>query len=167
MTGFNKNSQSEVAKFVLENLPRHKEFVLATIGQDDLPWVVCLNLTIDNGVNIIWQSKKDTEHSKHIALNPHVSLCIFSNTELASDFGFYAKGVAHEVKDAIELGHCLDYRFTRKEKLVPAPDDFSGDAEYRMYVAELHEAWVTDEEHLKTPIDLDVLKSAAEELWAK
>ena len=156
---FDEKNQEEIAKFVLDNLPRHKQFALGTIDENGSPWVVCLNLAYDDKLNIIWKSKKDTEHSKHIATNKNVSICVYSNDEKVGDFGFYTKVVAHEVSDEKELEKCLDFRYKRKNKEIPPLSELLGDSDARIYIAEIREAWVSDNRHLKTKVDMKVLRS--------
>jgi general stress protein 26 len=146
-------------KFVAENLARHKLFTLGTSDSEGNPWVVCLNLSYDNNLNIIWKSDKNTVHSKNLTKNPNVSVCIFSDEPGIGDFGFYSKAVAHEVVDEKELADCLDARFRQKGKDVPPTTEFLGDSDYRIYVAEIKEAWVTDQSHTKNKLDLAILKN--------
>lgn len=158
MSHFDHTKQSAIANFVLENLPLHKQFALGTIDENKHPWVVCLNVAIDNEINIIWKSKIDTEHSKHIPRAPNVAICIFSESEKVGDFGFYAKALAHEVLDINELQRCLEVRYASKGKVIPPVTDFMPGAMYRMYSAKISEAWVNDDRHLKIKIDLQVLR---------
>ena len=150
---FNLSDQKEIADFILKNLPRHKHFCLGTADEQNQPWVVCLNLTIDDELNIIWQSKRNTEHSRHIRTNPHVSICIFSQTEDVGDFGFYTKGIAQEVTDEKMLDRCLHFRYEKKGKAMPQASEFVGDSEYKIYMARITEAWVTDNRFVKNVVE--------------
>lgn len=158
---FNENNQTEIAEFILRHLERHPQFALGTVDQSGKPWVVCLNLAYNNKINIIWKSSKETEHSKHIRSNPNVSICIFSETKEIGDFGFYTKAIAHEVTDENELKHCLNVRYKEKGKEVPAISKFLGNSPDRIYSAEIQEAWVTDNRHIKTGVDLETLRSVS------
>jgi uncharacterized protein YhbP (UPF0306 family) len=160
MIDFDLEDSGQVARFVAGQLPRHKQFVLATVDELGKPWVVALNLTIDEQCNVIRQSKKDTEHSQHIRHNPIVAISIFSETEEVGDFGFYAKAVAREVTDESEVAKLLHLRFARQNRPVPHVSDYIGQADYRLYHAQLQEAWVNEERHRKTPVDLPLLKRA-------
>lgn len=146
-------------EFVKNNLARHKLFTLGTSDTEGNPWVVCLNLSYDNNLNIIWKSDKSTVHSKNLSQNPNASICIFSDESGIGDFGFYSKAIAHEVVDEKELADCLNVRFRQKGKDVPSAKDFLGDSNFRIYVAEIKEAWVTDQSHTKNKLDLDNLRN--------
>lgn len=157
MANFSKNSQKNIARFVLRNLPRHKLFVLGTIDPLGRPWVVCLNLSYDKDINIIWKSLKNTEHSKHIRKNPNVSICIFSHDEKIGDFGFYTKAIAKEVTDKKELKHYLKVRYAGKE--VPDTKEYLGKSPVRIYVAKVKQAWINDDRHIKAIVDMKVLRN--------
>ena len=140
--------------FVFDNLPRIKEFSLATIGRDGQPWVVALNLCYDENLTIIWHSRRDTEHSQHIEQNPNVAICIYDDFDDIGDFGFYAKAHAREVTDPAELAKLLKVRFESKGKPVPPIEDYSGKSPDRIYTATLREAWVNDQSKAKRKLDL-------------
>ncbi len=159
MSNFNENDPKSVASFVLDNLPRHKQFALATVDSEGAPWCVCLNLSYDSDVNIIWKSLKDTQHSEHIKKNPQVSITVFSETEDVGDFGFYTKAVAHEVVDTNELKRLLEVRF--RGKTVPPVEDFLDESPLRIYVATIEAAWVNDDRHNKSEVDLLTLRALA------
>lgn len=159
MANFSKNSQKNIARFVLRNLPRHKLFVLGTIDPLGRPWVVCLNLSYDKDINIIWKSLKNTEHSKHIRKNPNVSICIFSHDEKIGDFGFYTKAIAKEVNGEKQLEHCLAVRYAGKS--VPDTKEFLDKSPMRIYTAKISQAWINDDRHIKCKIDLKVLREEA------
>ncbi len=79
MPNFDQNDQASVSKFILENLARHELMAIATVDGQTLPWVVCVNLTYDNNLNIYWKSAISANHSQNIAGNQNVSICIFSH----------------------------------------------------------------------------------------
>lgn len=145
-------------QFILDNLPRIKEFSLATIDEQGNPWVVALNLCYDKQLNIIWHSRKDTQHSQHILTNPNVAICIYGDFADIGDFGFYAKAIAHEVTDRDELAQLLKLRFESKNKPVPSLDSYSGDSPDRIYYAKLTEAWINDRSKNKKDVSLALLK---------
>lgn len=159
MSNYDENSQESVARFVLDNLPRHKQLAIATIDDDGKPWVVCVNLAYDEGVNFIWKSLKDTEHSKNVAARSDVSICAFSETPEVGDFGFYCKAKAYEVTDQTELERLLAVRYKGRE--VPNAREFLGNSPHRIYYAKITEAWINDDRHIKTPVVLKVLKEIA------
>lgn len=161
MEDFNPGDQLSIARFVLEHLPRHKQFTLATTDAHNWPWAVCLNLLIDNHMNVIWQSRHDTEHSRHVRAKAEVAICIASETEPLGDFGFSARALAYEVTDKSELAQLLQLRARQKNQPPPPLDDYIDPAPYRIYKAILQEAWINDDRHIKTRIDLQVLRKQA------
>lgn len=147
-------TQEEVVQLVKDNIGRHKQFVLATVDEQGKPWAVCLNLCYDEQFNVIWKSVKDTEHSKHVRARPDVAICIFSETPELGDFGIYMKARAHEVSDEDEARRLIDLRFTKRGRPTPDVSHFLGDGPERLYYAEVTEAWINTDDHIKTPVDL-------------
>ncbi len=151
----------DIADYVLEHLHRHHLVALATTDENGQPRAVCVNLSVDDQANIVWKSAVDTVHSMHIKERPSIGICVFSRTTEEGEFGFYAKARAREVTDSAELTRCLNARFAQRGKPVPPHSEFQSDAPYRIYIAELTEAWINNEEHAKVVVDLDVLKERA------
>ena len=163
MNHFDATDPTAIAEFVFHNLIKHKQFALGTIGQDNAPWVVCLNLIIDNRLNFIWKSKLDTLHSNHLTNNPEVAICVFSESEDVGDFGFYAKATAYAVIDEEELKQCLQVRYAAKGKEIPPMNLFLDSADQRIYIAKISEAWVNDDRHIKLPVNLELLRQILKE----
>lgn len=159
MSNYDENNQESIADFVLNNLPRHDFFVLATANEDSTPWAVCLHKAYDTDINFIWKSAKSAEHSRNLYKRPDVAICMFSKTPEVGDFGFYCKATAHEVNDEAELSRLLAIRSAGKE--IPPTSDLLGESPLRLYYAKVTEAWVTDDRHKKTPVDLEVLRKKA------
>lgn len=156
---FDQNDPASIAAFVWRELPRHKQFALGTLDDDGRPWVVCLNLSFDNELNIFWKSLTDTEHSQHIVERPDVSICIFSENKAIGDYGLYTYATAREATDTSEIEHIIRHRYKNKQH--PSVSDFTGDASARLYIAKITQAWINDDRHIKSPIDLDVLRSTS------
>lgn len=152
-------NQQQIKEFITKNLPRHKEFVLATTDGEGRPWVVALNMCYDDKFDIIWHSEKGTEHSKHIGERPEVAICVFSDFEDIGDFGLYIQATAYEITDETELREKLKLRFEQKGKPVPSPTDYLGDSTSRLYCATITRAWVNDQSHSKQEVDLEILRS--------
>jgi hypothetical protein len=115
-------------------------------------------LSYDEDMMFYWQSAKTTEHAKHIAARPSVAICVFSEDDTRGDFGFYVEATAHEITDDAELKHALDVRFTQKGKPLPDAKSLTGDAPMRIYAALLKRAWVNDDSHTKTEVNLETLR---------
>lgn len=162
MGNYNPNDQQSVAEFILANLQAHKQFALGTTDETGRAWVVCLNLTLDKHLNFIWQSMRDAEHSKHVRRQPSVAICVFSETAERGDFGFYGRATARELTDPDELAAAIEARYNAKGLAAPPRTDFNLAAPARLYRAELQEAWITDDQHLKTAVDLTILRARAQ-----
>ena len=161
MSNYNENDQTTITDFILQNLPSHKMLALATVGADGKPWAVCVHTAFDMHVGFIWRSQVSAEHSKNIQARPDVSICAFSNSPKIGDFGFYCNAVAKEVGDEAELTKLLAIFYQGRE--VPKVSEFTGDSLARLYYALPTEAWVTDDRHKKTAVDLEVLRKKVQE----
>lgn len=148
----------EVIQFIKANIGRHKHFALGTVDEEGKPWVVCAALAYDDQFNVIWQSAKDAEHSKHLRASPDVAICIFSDDEEVGNFGIYMKARAREVADHDELNRLLSLRYAHVGKPVPEISQFLGDSPNRLYYAEVTEAWINDDSHVKKQVDLSQLR---------
>ena len=163
MNNFDSTNPTAIAQFVLNNLTKHKQFALGTTDPEKGPWVVCLNLVFDNDLNFIWKSKTDTLHSNHLIYNSQVAICVFSESEDIGDFGFYAKATAHAVTNEKELKQCLQVRYAAQGKEMPPMNTFLASADQRIYIAEISEAWVNDDRHIKLPVNLQLLRKIVKE----
>ena len=161
MSNFDQSNQVSVSKFILDNLGRHSLMAIATVDNQNLPWVVCVNLSYDNNLNIYWKSATAANHSKNISYNQNVSICIFSHSSEVGDFGFYCKSYAHEVLSEDELKLAIDVKYTKKGLPTPPASDFLDSSNRRMYCAVITEAWINDDRHMKTLVDLDELRKQA------
>lgn len=164
MQNYTPGNQTEVAQFVARRLPHHSHFVLGTTDDTGEPWVVYLGLAFDDELNVIWLSKKNTEHSRHLREHSIVSIGIFSKTKDSGDFGLYCKATAQEVNDEEELKKLLPFYFAPRGKSVPGVTSFLGNGDTRAYKATITEAWVNDDSHVKTAVDLNELRART---WVK
>lgn len=151
--------QAQIKDFIVNNLPRNKHFTLATIDDQGVPWAVALKLCYDRQFDVFWQSEKTAAHSRHIADRPDVAICVAGTFGDVGDFGLYARAAAYEVTDEQELAEKLQLRFELKGLLVPSPSDFLGDSPRRLYCAKISQAWINDQNHVKRPVDLAVLRA--------
>ncbi len=153
---FDENDQQSIAQFVWRELARHKQLSLATVDEQGNPWNVCVNLSYEDDLNIFWKSLTATEHSKHIAVNPNVAICIFSENAEVGDYGLYLSCKAREAVTDEEISYVIKHRYEGKK--TPPIDDFKGASPARLYIAEAVEVWVNDDRHTKTKVDLTVLR---------
>jgi hypothetical protein len=161
MDHFELDNQESIASFILANLKRHDLMAIATVDTVGKPWVVCVNLSYDTDLNIYWKSAKGSEHSKNITENEDVGICIFSHNDEVGDFGFYLKAKVHEVVDGDELAHAIKVKYEQKGLEVPPASDFLEPSSRAMYCAVVSEAWINDDRHTKTPVDLSILRKQA------
>lgn len=160
MSAFIANDQQAAAQFLLKNLPRHRLFALATICSDGQPWNVCLGLTWDHGLGIIWKSRADSLHSRNIRRDSRVSICVFSTVPSEGDFALYLTAEAREVTDPDELRALLSLRYTAKSQSAPSTSEFSGTSPDRIYLARPIQAYLSDDRHEKLRLDLEVVRLA-------
>jgi len=160
MQPYDSNDQRAIARFILDNLPRHKQMAIATVNNGS-PWVVCVSHDVNAQLEIIWVSAADTEHSKNITAHPEVSICIFSQIETIGDFGLYIRGTAQEVTDPSAIQSILAFRSQKRQKPTPDVAEFQAPALMRVYRTTIQQAWVTDQRHQKTVVDLNILRQLA------
>lgn len=159
MTTYDENDPSSIALYCHEHLASCLVFSLATVSPEGQPWSVCLNLTVDDEGDIIWRSHNMTEHSRHIVAHPNVAISAFLHTGDV-EFGFYARATVHEVVDEQELHKNASIRYTqRQDESVPGGSELAGESPYRLYHATLTEVWVSDVRHLKSKVDLELLRN--------
>jgi hypothetical protein len=160
MTSFSDNNQADAALFLTKHLPRHGLFSLATVCEDGQPWNVCLNLSWDHGLGIIWKSRADTLHSGNIRRDSRVAICIFSSVAGEGDFGLYIIAEAREVTDPDELRALLHLRYTARSQPAPDVTAFLGASPDRIYLARPQEAYLSDDRHTKLRLNLEVVRQA-------
>lgn len=160
MSNFNADDQADATRFLLEHLPRHGLFALATVCEDGQPWNVCLNLSWDHGLGIIWKSRADSLHSRNIRRDGRAGICIFSSTPESGDFALYMTAEAREVTDPDELRALLHVRYTARSQAAPPLSAFTGDSPDRIYLARPAEAYLSDDRHAKLRLDLEAVRIA-------
>jgi hypothetical protein len=137
----------------LELVARNRFLVLATADADGHPWVTPVWFAPDGLDRIFWLSWPGSRHSRLIASRPEVALTIFDSSRPSDEAAaFYAVAVAVECGEPlvdVALGlvnqrsqeHGLP-SFSRERVTEPA--------RLRLYVAEVKEAWVLDQD---SPVD--------------
>lgn len=110
----------------LQLLSKSQHMVVAVTLEDGTPWAVPVHMVRGDGKIFEWDSKPETVHSRAIALQPNISLTVFS---IDDDIGLYMKATA---------------------EVLPEIRDESGRVRYR---AKVSAAWL-NEQHVKRPVDL-------------
>ena len=130
-------------------LARTAYVVLATADAEGNPWVTPVWFAHDGLDRIFWVSWPGSRHSELLAARPAVALTVFDSTVTPGEgAAFYATATARllpddeldeglAVYDAESKAQGLD-GFTRER--------LTGDARLRLYVAEITEAWVLDQD---------------------
>jgi hypothetical protein len=165
------SDEEAVAKHVLSQIPRHKQIVLATVQDDGSPWAVSLNWRSDKQLNFVWKSRIDAVHSANIRRDGRAAICITSETESEGEFGFYCIGMAHEVNEDDELRELFAIRYgdgksrvrahEQSEERQNSVNDLRGSADHRLYYFEIKQAWLNENQHTKQSVNLDILRSLA------
>ena len=122
--------------------------VLATADAGGVPWATPVWFARD-GRGLYWVSRPGAQHSRNIADRPEISLVVFdSQVAVGSASAFYARARAGLVPDdEIAAGLAVFSRESEVQGLEPWDvDRVTGDAELRLYRADVTEAWVLAED---------------------
>ena len=123
--------------------------VLATADADGNPWATPVWFAHDGLDRVFWVSWPGSRHSELVATRPTVALTVFDSTATPGEgTAFYATATARQVPDD-ELDEGL--AVYNAESKAQGLDGFTrervtGDARLRLYVAEVTEAWVLDQD---------------------
>lgn len=123
--------------------------VLATADADGNPWATPVWFAPDGLDRLYWLSWPGSRHSQLIAERAEVALTVFDSTvEPNQGTAFYATALARQCADedlddglSIVNRRCVAQglgEFTRERT--------TGDSRLRLYVAEILEAWVLDQD---------------------
>ncbi|MGV3489816.1 MAG: pyridoxamine 5'-phosphate oxidase family protein [Devosia sp.] len=123
--------------------------VLATAGTDGDPWATPVWFAADGLDRLYWLSWPGARHSQLISERPRVAITVFDST-VAPNAGaaFYATGSARQCEPE-ELPHGLEIVNARgSAQGLPTftAEQLSGSARLRLYVVEIAEAWVLDQD---------------------
>ncbi len=134
------------ARTVLENTAY---VVLATADAAGNPWVTPVWFASDGLDRLYWLSAPRTRHSLLIEQRPAVALTVFDSTVPPNEgTAFYATAHARLCPDEdLDHGlHCLNRRALEQGIDPLGHEHVTGDARLRLYVAEIIEAWVLDQD---------------------
>lgn len=123
--------------------------VLATADADGNPWVTPVWCAPDGLDHLYWVSWPGSRHSLLIDQRPEIALTVFDSTVAPNEgAAFYATGQARQCPDEhLEEG----LRIFNRRAMAQGIGEFTserltGEARLRLYVAELNEAWVLDQD---------------------
>jgi uncharacterized protein YhbP (UPF0306 family) len=123
--------------------------VLATADADGNPWATPVWFAPDGLDRLYWVSWPGSRHSRLVEERPEVALTVFDSRVVPGQAAaFYATARAR-VCPADELDHGLGV-FNRRSEAQGlssfSREGVTGEARLRLYVAELTEAWVLDQD---------------------
>lgn len=128
---------------------------LGTVDADGRPWTTPVYFSPDGDRGLVWSSKADADHSRHLAERPAVSMVVFDSTVPPyHGRAVYAVGEARELS-----GDDLD----RSLAVYPRPgtgagavtrEDVVAPSDYRLYRAHVSRMWVLCPREPRTPCGL-------------
>lgn len=123
--------------------------VLATADAVGTPWATPVWFAHDGLDRLFWLSWPGSRHSEFIDQRPEVALTVFDTTAVPNEgTAFYARAHARQCPDdRIEDG----LRVVNRRSLTQGIGEFtrakvSGESRLRLYVADIAEAWVLDQD---------------------
>ena len=123
--------------------------VLATADADGAPWVTPVWFASDNLDRLYWLSWPGSRHSQLIEQRPDIALTVFDSNAVPNEgTAFYATARAGECPDArLEDGlRVLNRRSLAQGIGEVTRERVTGASRLRLYVAEIAEAWVLDQD---------------------
>ena len=137
----------------LDLLAANRYVVLATADEDGSPWATPVWFAADGLDRILWLSWPGSRHSRLIARRPQVALTVFDSSRPSEDAAaFYAVASAAECREPFLDAALAHYNRRSQEQGLRAfrREDVTEPARLRLYVAEISEAWVLDQD---SPVD--------------
>ncbi len=123
--------------------------VLATADAAGTPWATPVWFAHDGLERVYWLSWPGSRHSQLIAQRPDIALTVFdTNAVPNAGTAFYATAQARQCHDEqLDAG----LRILNRRSLAQGIGEFTrerttGEARLRLYVAEIIEAWVLDQD---------------------
>ena len=123
--------------------------VLATAAADGTPWATPVWFANDDLDRLYWLSWPGSRHSELIDQRPDVAVTVFDTHAVPNEgTAFYATARARQCQDEqLDDGLRILNRRARAQGIGEfARDRVTGDARLRVYVAEITEAWVLDQD---------------------
>lgn len=134
-------------------LERTAYAVLATADHAGTPWATPVWFAPEELDRLYWVSWPGSRHSLLIDERPELAITVFDSTVVPGDASaFYARGRARQCpEDDLDHGLAIFNRRARAQGIDEfARDRVTGAARLRLYVAEIAEAWVLDQD---APVD--------------
>ena len=123
--------------------------VLATADGDGAPWATPVWFAHDDLQSVYWLSWPGSRHSQLIEARADIALTVFDTSAVPNEgTAFYATARARQCLDE-ELANDLEVlnRRARAQGIAALTlERVTGDSRLRVYVAEITEAWVLDQD---------------------
>jgi uncharacterized protein YhbP (UPF0306 family) len=123
--------------------------VLATADAAGMPWATPVWFANDGLERVYWVSAPESRHSQLIAQRPEIAITVFDTDAVPQEgTAFYATARAHLCPDRdVDAG----LRILNRRSSAQGIGDFTrerttGESRLRLYVAEITEAWVLDQD---------------------
>jgi len=133
---------SETADAARRILETNRYVVLATVDDTGAPWVTPVWFAHVGLDVVLWVSRPDTRHSRALTADPRLAVTVFdSGVEPGHGTAFYGRGRAAPCADE-RLDEALatyNARGAAQGLRAWTRADVTGEATFRMYVAELDE----------------------------
>ena len=123
--------------------------VLATADADGTPWATPVWFAHEHLDRLYWLSWPGSRHSRLIEQRPDIALTVFSTAAVPNEgTAFYATARARRCSDAELDGGLgvLNGRLLAQGLRELTRERITGRSRLRLYVAELAEAWVLDQD---------------------
>lgn len=123
--------------------------VLATADSDGTPWATPVWFAPDGLDRLYWVSWPGSRHSRLIEQRPEIALTVFDSHAVPNEgTAFYATARARQCPDEqVEDGlRILNRRLVAQGIDAFTPYRVTGGARLRLYVADIAEAWVLDQD---------------------
>jgi nitroimidazol reductase NimA-like FMN-containing flavoprotein (pyridoxamine 5'-phosphate oxidase superfamily) len=143
----------DTSAHALDLLARNRYVVLATADEDGSPWATPVWFAPDGLDRILWVSWPGSRHSQLIARRPQVALTVFDSSRPSEEAAaFYAVARAAQCPEADLDAAVAHYSRRSQEQGLPAfrREEVTEPARLRLYVADITEAWVLDQD---SPVD--------------
>jgi hypothetical protein len=138
-------SNDDTARSILDTVAY---MVLATVGEDGLPWASPVWFAHDGYDDLYWISAPDARHSRNLAAHADTAIVVFDSRAVpATRQAVYMRATAARVDDpdAVARGVAVFTRDSVRQGLGELTiDEVSGDAHMRLYLAQVYEHWILE-----------------------
>ena len=140
---------------------------IATVDDKGQPWNSPVYSAFDEKYNFYWNSWKENQHSKNIAVNPKIFLVIYDSTvPEGTGEGVYIQAKAQILTNEKEIERAralLEKRKTKPSDKLRSSKEFLGNYPRRVYKAVPEKVWMNGEgdidgNYIDIRTEIDLLK---------